>query len=46
MSAMYFGQWLQTVYSILLQEGFTDTILQTIKPGQVFGVIKKLDSTN
>ena len=37
--------WLQVVKEVLIQEGFQDTILQLRKPGQVFGLIKKLDNT-
>jgi len=37
--------WLQVVKEVLIQEGFQDTILQVRKPGQVFGLIRKLDNT-
>lgn len=36
--------WLERVKRALVQEGFSDTILQTVKPGQVFGLVKKVDS--
>jgi hypothetical protein len=36
-------KWLQTVKGVLIQEGFSDTILQVKEPGQVFGLVKRLD---
>lgn len=38
------NEWLRRVKETLIQEGFSDTTLQTIKPGQVFGLIRKLDN--
>ena len=38
------NEWLQRVKGALIQEGFTDTPLQIVKPGQAFGLIKKLDN--
>lgn len=38
------NEWLEMVKRALVQEGFSDTILQTVKPGQVFGLVKKVDS--
>jgi glycosidase len=38
------NEWLNKVKEALLLDGFTDTLFQTIKPGQVFGLIKKLDN--
>jgi len=38
------NEWLQKVKGVLVQEGFNDTVLQTIKPGQVFGLVRKLDN--
>ena len=38
------NEWLQRVQETLIQEGFSGTTLQTIKSGQVFGLIKKLDN--
>ena len=38
------SEWLERVKGILVHEGFSDTILQTIKQGQVFGLVKKVDS--
>ena len=37
------NEWLQRAKGALIQEGFSHTILQTVKSGQVFGLIKKLD---
>ena len=37
------AEWLKNVQAVLFQEGFSVTMLQKIKPGQVFGLIKKLD---
>jgi len=34
---------LKQVKQILRKEGFEDTLLQVVKPGQVFGLVKKLD---
>ncbi len=36
-------EWLERVKGVLIQEGFHDTKLQTIKQGQVFGLVKKVD---
>ena len=36
-------EWLIGVKDILIQEGFATTPLQINKPGQVFGLVKKLD---
>ena len=36
-------EWLQTVKDVLIQEGFSGTILQAIEPGQVFGLVRKQD---
>jgi len=44
MQWMATNEWLQRIKGALVQEGFSDTILQTVKPGQVFGLIKKLDN--
>ena len=38
------NEWLQSVKEILIQEGFSGTILQTIKPEQVFGLVRKQDN--
>lgn len=38
------NEWLQSIKEILIQEGFSSTILQTIKPGQVFGLVRKQDN--
>ena len=38
-----YGVDLKVVEEILRKEGFEDTILQTWKPGQVFGLVKKLN---
>jgi hypothetical protein len=38
------SEWLERVKEILIQEGYRDTKLQTIKQGQVFGLVKKVDS--
>lgn len=38
------GEWLERAKGVLVQEGFSDTILQTVKQGQVFGLVKKVDS--
>lgn len=35
--------WLMMAKGILIQEGFATTPLQANEPGQVFGLIKKLD---
>jgi hypothetical protein len=35
-------EWLERAKDVLIQEGFNDTILQTIKQGQVFGLVKKV----
>ena len=34
---------LQNIKEVLMQEGFSDTILQAIEPGQVFGLVRKQD---
>ncbi|ACS90089.1 hypothetical protein [Thermococcus sibiricus] len=34
---------LERVKQILLEDGFRNTILQVIKPGQVFGLVKELN---
>lgn len=36
-------EWLMEVKDILIQEGFAATPLQINEPGQVFGLVKKLD---
>jgi hypothetical protein len=36
-------EWLHVVKDVLIQEGFRETVLQVIKPAQVFGLVKKLD---
>jgi hypothetical protein len=36
-------EWLMVVKDILIQEGFATTPLQKNEPGQVFGLVKKLD---
>jgi len=33
---------LESVRQVLLAEGFKDTMLQIVKPGQVFGLVKRL----
>ncbi len=38
------SEWLQNVKAVLLQEGFSGTMLQTVKPGQVFGLVRKDDN--
>ncbi len=37
-------EWLQMVKEVLIQESFSGTMLQTVKPNQVFGVVKKVDN--
>lgn len=37
------NEWLQNVKEVLMQEGFSGTILQVIEPGQVFGLVRKQD---
>lgn len=44
MEWMRVDEWLQAVKEVLIQEGFQGTILQTMKPGQVFGLVRKLDN--
>lgn len=44
MEWMGMDEWLQAVKEVLLQEGFCGTIFQTTKPGQVFGLVRKLDN--
>ena len=43
MSTSEWLEWLQEVKGALTQEGFRDTSFQTIKPGQVFGLVRKLN---
>ncbi len=38
------NKWLNRVQAALIQDGFVNTPFQTMKPGQVFGLIKKLDN--
>lgn len=38
------SEWLERVKGVLVQEGFNGTILQTVKRGQVFGLVKKVES--
>jgi len=35
-------RWLESVKNVLLAEGFKPTILQMMKPGQVFGLVKDM----
>ncbi len=37
------SNWLETVRQVLLAEGFKNTMLQVVKPGQVFGLVKRMD---
>lgn len=37
------NEWLQNVKEVLMQEGFSITILQAIEPEQVFGLVRKQD---
>lgn len=37
-------EWLETTKEVLDQEGFRHTRLQVVKPGQVFGLVKRVDS--
>ena len=37
-------EYLQDVQETLMQEGFKATALQTIKPGQVFGLVRKQEN--
>jgi len=41
MTSLEKQEWLNMVKEVLTQEGFRDTILQVVKPGQVFGLIRK-----
>ncbi len=43
MELMNRNEWLQSVKEELMQEGFSDTILQVPEPGQVFGLVRKQD---
>lgn len=36
------SDYLESVRQVLLVEGFEDTMLQIVKPGQVFGLVKRL----
>ena len=38
-------KYLQNVKEALIRDGFEGTLLQTVKPGQTFGLVKKLDDT-
>lgn len=35
-------EWLETAKKVLVQEGFRHTLLQVVKTGQVFGLVKKV----
>ena len=43
MQLMNRNERLQNIKEVLMQEGFSDTILQAPEPGQVFGLVRKQD---
>jgi len=36
-------EWLEMAREVLVQDGFRRTPLQVVKPGQVFGLVKRVD---
>ena len=36
-------EWLEMAREVLVQDGFRHTPLQVVKPGQVFGLVKRVD---